>query len=286
MSELCVEAGLPVPEPPSQVEEMLLSKVHVQLQIWKVNGQQTKYAGHTILFPRDNACFMERLPALPQHLDILVIRQRGVSEAEQNRLARSGDFHVKRSRILANLQALKQFHRAYRNVVIDYDALQQLPEDGSVFHSLRVMETDEESAPDAVGPAEEGTDPNLALIDESLIPNIADLRTEEQRTRQGLGEIAGALMNANAAQGLAPGPSHLTAPVYGATPVNEHDTAFEYFVQAFPFLYPSGQADLHAPRLHNVKDQEYFQHLMRYRGGRFAQHPRFRCVCIGSSTNQ
>lgn len=36
LGDLCEEAGIQRPEPPSHVEELLLSKIHLQVQYWNV----------------------------------------------------------------------------------------------------------------------------------------------------------------------------------------------------------------------------------------------------------
>ena len=45
---------------------------------------------------------------------------------------------------------------------------------------------------------------------------------------------------------------------------------------AFPTLYPTGKADYNTPRIRKVALNDYAQHLMRYKDGRFGQHPRWR----------
>ncbi|CAD6570030.1 MAG: hypothetical protein TREMPRED_005566 [Tremellales sp. Tagirdzhanova-0007] len=59
---LCQQHGIADPETLSQVEEMLLSLVHIQLQVWRVAGQQNKYAGQTCQSSRDNGALLSRPP--------------------------------------------------------------------------------------------------------------------------------------------------------------------------------------------------------------------------------
>ena len=120
---------------------MLLLKVHSQLQIWKVNGAQTKYAGHTILFPRDNGSLITQLPLLPSDLDVLIIRNKSAPAANED-MARRPEFQVKRSRLLANLQALCHFHPSYRQVTISYENLQLLSDNDTVFNSFIAVDHD------------------------------------------------------------------------------------------------------------------------------------------------
>ena len=44
---------------------------------------------------------------------------------------------------------------------------------------------------------------------------------------------------------------------------------------AFPSLFPTGAADFSAPRVHPITIGYYFKHLMMFKDGRFAKHPRF-----------
>ena len=65
-------------------------------------------------------------------------------------------------------------------------------------------------------------------------------------------------------------------PAVHGTAINEHDPNIKYMIDASPSLFPTGEADYHAARPHKVTAPFYFQHLMRYKDGRFAKHPRFR----------
>ncbi|KAK3909767.1 Protein pelota-like protein [Frankliniella fusca] len=63
-------------------------------------------------------------------------------------------------------------------------------------------------------------------------------------------------------------------------PVDEFKTI--YIALAFPCLFPNGKADMNSPRDYPVKPLNYFRHLMNYKDGRFAQHPRFRYFALNS----
>lgn len=55
-----------------------------------------------------------------------------------------------------------------------------------------------------------------------------------------------------------------------------------YIAKAFPTLFPNGTADLCEPRLVRVTPSDHFQHLIKYKDGRFAKHPRFRLFAMNS----
>lgn len=68
----------------------------------------------------------------------------------------------------------------------------------------------------------------------------------------------------------------LTMPAVHGAASNEHDPNIQYMIDAFPTLFPTDKAEYHAARPHKVTASFYFQHLMRYKDGRFAKHSRFR----------
>jgi ATP-dependent DNA helicase PIF1 len=78
--------------------------------------------------------------------------------------------------------------------------------------------------------------------------------------------------------GLQPPPSSygLPAPSVRLTPIDEASGKERILSMAFPTLYPTGVADFFVPRQRSVTLPQYAEHLMRYRDGRFAKHPRWR----------
>jgi len=65
----------------------------------------------------------------------------------------------------------------------------------------------------------------------------------------------------------------INAPHCDSEPLSESTPG--YMTMAFPTLFPDGAGDFHQARLRKVDLGQYFQHLLRFRGGRFAQHRRF-----------
>jgi hypothetical protein len=47
-------------------------------------------------------------------------------------------------------------------------------------------------------------------------------------------------------------------------------------------LFPTGAADLLAPKARTVTIGNYFKHLMMFQDGRFAKHPRFRYFALNT----
>lgn len=70
-------------------------------------------------------------------------------------------------------------------------------------------------------------------------------------------------------------------PNIDSTPIDEFHTV-EYIACAFSTLFPRGAADLRAQQVREVKPAEYFQHLLKYKNGRFACHPCWRYFVLNS----
>lgn len=58
----------------SMVEEMLVTRIHVHTQVFQVRGVQWKYKGHVYNFFRDTGRIFNKLPLLPQYLEVVLVR--------------------------------------------------------------------------------------------------------------------------------------------------------------------------------------------------------------------
>ena len=113
---------------------MLISAVMPSMSIYRLPYGQYGYKGHVINLPQDITTFVSHLPRLPSQLDILLVRKEGSDNTHC-------DFRVRKLVVLRALKWLKQHNKFYRNIEINQDALDQLPEDGSLS-SLREVEMD------------------------------------------------------------------------------------------------------------------------------------------------
>jgi hypothetical protein len=62
------------------MKEMLLSLDHLLLQTFRVNGDQSIYTGHTVLYANDNTRFITKLPLTVPSLDVIVALRRNRRE--------------------------------------------------------------------------------------------------------------------------------------------------------------------------------------------------------------
>ncbi|KAJ7440710.1 hypothetical protein B0H11DRAFT_2252723 [Mycena galericulata] len=149
-------------------------------------------------------------------------------------------------------------------MTVDWTRLNDLPENASVRDQLRTVESQVISEPDQdLGPPEEGGNPvqQDPLFTRGFVPNVTTGQTEIEQLH------AAAFHNDQ--------PVILTMPAVHGTPINEH-AGQSIAINAFPSLFPKGKADFAAEREDKVTMTEWAAHLMRYKDGRFARHPRFR----------
>jgi hypothetical protein len=164
------------------------------------------------------------------------------------------------------LEYLQDHHPTFksRHVTIDWQRLNQPPVDGYVYNQLHTIQSQDIPEPDQdVGPPQEGESPDeqTPLFTHGFVPNLNTGQTEMDQLR--------------AAAFPPDAPIILTMPTVRGTPISEHDGR-QIAIDAFPSLFPNGTADFAAPRDIKVTMTEWAAHLMRFKDGRFARHPRFR----------
>ena len=248
----------------SQMEEMIISPVHALVQLWQVKGGQYKYTGHICNFPRENAVMVAKVPLLPEDCDIIIMRRAGTNNVTNEQIFR--DFRVRRGAIQQWLEYLENNHSAFRNqggdVQVDYNLLNQLPEDNSVHDRIRTIEvgTEEDLVPENVGPQQDNDQPinepdleNPPIYSAGFVPNVNVGITEMQQLQA-------------AAANDVDNPIILTMPHIRGTPINENMN-IPIASNAFPSLFPTGQADFTAVRDDAVTMSEWTAHLLRLEDG-------------------
>ena len=242
---------------------MLISAVTPFMSVYRLPQGQYGYRGHVINMPQDLTAFATSLPRLPSELDVMIVRKKGSNNTHR-------DFRVRRMVVQHAFQWLKQNNKYYRNISLNTFALSQLPEDGDLTDQCGVgiddtMERDEEEGPPAAA-AEEEEDPTDVA---TFIPVVARKMTEKETIRKSVHH-----KQQNKDQ-IVPWPEN------GSVPIDEFKTE-GYISGAFPTLFPTGEADFLAPRQQSVTVGLYFKHLMMFKGGRFAKHPRFRYFALNT----
>lgn len=265
-------AGLPQL---TAIEEVLIARVHVSINVYQYRGAQYHYQGHVAMFMSDNRKIYRCLPLLPDEVDVIrLVPASTTSTSQLNRLAaqHSKSFLVRRAAVQAWLEWLVKNHPGYADVEINHARLRSLPEQGQVDDRLAqgTYQPDQQQQPSERTTTEEGEGEDT---ERSAIPDIADgmggylsldgWREELQRASRAQGGAAGSKSSVQLAF-----PETESLDVYRQ----------KILTLAFPTLFPWGMADFAEPRLVPVDLGEYAQHLLQYHDGRFARHSRFRYV--------
>ncbi|KAJ7879868.1 hypothetical protein B0H13DRAFT_1892031 [Mycena leptocephala] len=233
--------------PLTQMEEMIISPVHALVSLYQIRGGQFKYSGHCCNFIRNNAVFHNKLPLLPEECDVIVMRRTGLDPLTNEDVHQ--DFRIRWGVVEKWLDYLELNHPTFqsRQVTIDRTRLGDLPEDASVRDRLRTVESQTIPEPNQdAGPPEQGENPQdqEPLFTRGFVPNVSTAQTEMEQ---------------------------LHAAAFTMMPLGQ-----SIAINAFPSLFPNGKADFAAERETKVTMTEWAAHMLRFKDGRFARHPRFR----------
>ncbi|KAI8396624.1 hypothetical protein FOFC_21172 [Fusarium oxysporum] len=237
------------------VEEMLIARVHVFVNVMQVRGQQYKYRGHIVHFLRDVGKVYSQLPLLPPELDVILLRPPTASEhAHLNRQFRR-QFRVRRRCLQEWLNFLSNNHPGYRGITVCQKRMSVLPEDGDVLDQVATAAVTDPLSANLGNIENDDVEPDE--VDQSAVPDLLPEDTEMEALRSHvLGEERGEHLPA---RWLHMGP-HLNQPSYLTWLL---DTLVE-------------------PRLRPIKYADYIQHALRWHDGRFARHPTFRFVVFNT----
>ncbi|RKK07529.1 hypothetical protein BFJ65_g17734 [Fusarium oxysporum f. sp. cepae] len=259
------------------VEEMLIARVHVFMNVMQVRGQQYKYRGHIVHFLRDVGKVYRQLPLLPAELDVILLRPPNASEhAHLNRQFRR-QFRVRRRCLQAWLDFLSQNHPGYRDITVCQTRMSVLPEDGDVLDQVATAESTDPPSPNLGTAEHDDVEPDE--VDQCAVPDLLPEDTEMETLHlHVLGEERDELLPVRP-----PTQQHqLDMPDIRRTPINEFSQSQALLSLAFPTVFPRGQADFVEPRLRPIKYADYIQHALRWHDGRFARHPTFRFVVFNT----
>lgn len=220
----------------TQVEEMIIARTCPIMSVYRKHGGQRGYKGHVVNLPQDIQGFLDHLPCNIKDLPILIVRRHGSENTHT-------DFRVRREKVLSALQWLKANNPCYKDITIDHDALQLLPEDGIPPELLTVDEQEEESSAQ-----EDSANEDNGHDSHSFLPLPTRQSTESDA-------ICAAVTTGN---------SPLDWPNIIGQPINEFRTPY-LATMSFPTLFPYGTGDPTYPgRQRQVSLTEAFKHLIKY----------------------
>ena len=279
----------------TQVEELLISAVIPMMTLYRLPLGQYGYSGHIVNLPQNVQAIATSLPRLPSDIDVVLVRKPGAHETHK-------DFQVRRSKVLDALLWLRLNNPYYSRITLDLNTLSLLPEDGNLTELCTVTLPDNTTNEPQPQPSTDDCDD---FMPGTFVPMVHQMDTEVTVVRRaingdngrsdgGTGVGAGGHVGDGSEDDVSgnggdgdPGASAsydrqpMPWPQVGNSPINEFQTE-GYITQAFPTLFPTGAAEYLAPRIHPITVGNYFKHLLMYKDGRFAKHPRFRYFALNT----
>ena len=239
----------------------------------------TLSTGHCVTFPQNIEEFADNITSLPHSipdLPVIIVRYQ-----KQNGSGHK-DFFVCRDRILKALQWLIKNNKFYRDIKIDQEKLNALPENGDVSEMITTITapdpkySDQEPTAQTTNAAIPDTTPDDVHLETTGCMNATTTADNKTITRKIVEDAAepGNRIGHDKLQG-----NIVAYPTRESVPVNEFTTV-GLLAKSFPTLFPYGNADFTTPRLRTITILQYFKHLMLYYDKTnkcypFAKHPVF-----------
>ena len=235
------------------VEEMVISLIHPQIKVHRIKGSgQLRYSGNTISFPQDVSVLLHHSLIVLTDTLILVSKL-----TERDGVQRIRDFKIRGPRVLAALRWLKQNNPLYRDVEINMQNVNELPNDGDVSSRLRHIVVPANEPHSESGSEGESETDELVSVNETFVPHVANISNNA--------EVLGAV--------------HMQYPAMSSTPIDEFNTP-SFIPASFPCLFPYGKPCVKQERPIKLTPKAFFTKLIRHKGGRFAKHPSFRFFAL------
>ena len=118
------------------VEELLIARVYIHLQVVRVRGQQYRYTGHIYCFGQNTPKTWRQLPWLPFELNILVVKPAAVEGGKYLSRRFTKWYTVRRSAIVQWLYFLKINYLNYCDIEIYNIWLTSLPKNSFILNQL------------------------------------------------------------------------------------------------------------------------------------------------------
>ncbi|KAI3968209.1 hypothetical protein MKX01_018512 [Papaver californicum] len=105
----------------TDLEKLLIARVHPIIFVYRVKGYQYKYGGNVINFVQDVNTIATVLPHKPKDLSAILIVKRTCAQSTK-------EFIVRREYVRQDLTWHKDNHRYYQDIVISSGNIDELPE--------------------------------------------------------------------------------------------------------------------------------------------------------------
>ncbi len=249
----------------TQTEEMLIARALPLMCVYVKPGGQRGYSGHCINLPQRVEKLASKLTRYPKDLAIIVVQMKGKNNSAK-------DMTVRRTVIHDVLMWLLAHNPLYKELEVDHEALNTLPENG-VPHDFITLDTEEQidSGYEHDNHISDNAGNDDQVYNETTeMSSFLPLAEQQQQEMQ-------AIRNELSEQQPLQWPTE-----EGADPLSEYDTPF-LASMAFPTLFPDCVGDpTNEATLRHVSFQDRIKHLLKFSESvngkliyRFASHPRF-----------
>ena len=249
----------------SQVEEMLIARALPIMRVYIKPGGQRGYSGHCINLPQNVNELAHSLPRYPKDLSVIIVKVKGRNDTFK-------DVNVRRQ-VFDALIWLKQNNFLYKDITINEEALNSLPEN-DIPSDLLTVESEEdllsgETFTSDLGPPSD--DPTDDRVYNDSNDKSSFLPVGQQQEQE-----------LDAVKNQLNGEEPMNWPSVDNQPLNEFEIPY-LASMSFPTLFPDGKGDPTNQALaRDVPLSERIKHLIKLgekvNGSwvyRFANHPRF-----------
>ena len=192
---------------------MLIAAAMPIMVIYQLPHGLLGYSGHILNLPQNVTSYARTLPRSPNNTDVLIVQKQGADGSHHN-------FRVCQHVVQSALEWLMSHNLYYRNIMLDRQILQDLPED-AILSDLPTFTTSSSSSNKLGCTTEDYTSNHLQG---SFIPVNPCRMTEQETVRQ---SVMHRLHH--------PDMPTVTWPQLGDQPINEFNTE-RYMSCAFPTL--------------------------------------------------
>ena len=130
----------------TDIEEMLIARVHVVMKVCRLSKGNVGCKGNTLSVEQDIDMVIQKLPMIPEELPIFAARKPNPSNANGCK-----DFKINKQNIMTWLKFLKENNKNCMDINIDEHALDHLPNEGPIFDNLRHCKDNEEEIESNMG---------------------------------------------------------------------------------------------------------------------------------------
>ena len=231
------------------------------MRVYIKPGGQRGYSGHCINLPPNVNELAYSLPRYPKDVPFVIVSMRAKGNTCKEVI-------VRRQKVENALQWLSLHNPQYKDIEINRDALNSLPENGTPADVVTLEANPDNVDQDSPTDTELETDSDVVYNKDTETSSFLSSEHNEKQEREAIqDELAGKTLN---------------WPTVQNEPLNEYKTSY-LATLAFPTLFPDGKGDPTIPSLNrDVPFASRIKHLLKFGEWlhdhwvyRFAEHPRF-----------